>query len=86
MSENGKYFEQNAVTAAFRKALGYLGFGTPIDAHEVDGIYIVYDEDIPEMTDMGVLISKPKMPVFSKAKSSEAENSLPKPVKTVKAT
>lgn len=53
-SENGPYYEQNAVTAAFRKALGYLGFGTPIDAHPVDGQPVEVNTYIPEMSDGGV--------------------------------
>lgn len=61
-SENGRYYEQNAVTAAYRKALGYLGFGTPIDAHFVEGIPTEQDGSIPEMTDGGVPITPPAMP------------------------
>lgn len=61
-SENGRYYEQNAVTAAYRKALGYLGFGTPIDAHFVEGIPTEQNGSIPEMMDGGVLITPPAMP------------------------
>lgn len=61
-TENGRYYEQNAVTAAYRKALGYLGFGTPIDAHVVDGISTEMINNIPEMTDAGVPIMAPAFP------------------------
>lgn len=61
-SENGRYYEQNAVTAAYRKALGYLGFGTPIDAHFVEGIPTEQNGSIPEMTDGGVPITPPALP------------------------
>lgn len=59
---NGKYYEQNAVTAAYRKALGYLGFGTPLDAEEVEGIPVEMGNAIPERTDPGVILA-PRPPV-----------------------
>lgn len=53
-TENGPYYDQNAVTAAYRKALGYLGFGTPYDAHPVEGQPVEINSYIPEMSDGGV--------------------------------
>lgn len=79
-SENGRYYEQNAVTAAYRKALGYLGFGTPIDAHAVDGIPTELNGSIPEMTDGGVPITPPAMPAGFNLNSSKEE----KPAEPVK--
>lgn len=73
--ENGRYYEQNAVTAAYRKALGYLGFGTPLDAHEVEGIQTEMASSIPERTDKGVPITAtPAIPAGIPGCLSEAES------------
>lgn len=72
-SENGRYYEQNAVTAAYRKALGYLGFGTPIDAHVVDGIPTEQNSSIPEMTDGGVPITSPAIPAAFDQQNKQEE-------------
>ena len=85
-SANGKYYEQNAVTAAYRKALGYLGFGTPLDAHEVDGIPVENGADIPDRTDVGVVIATvapPSAPagLLGEDKTAGDKASAPKPQK-----
>ncbi len=57
----GKDYAQNAVTAAYRKALGYLGFGTPLDAEEVDGIItksLAKGQTLPEQVDAGKILSE----------------------------
>lgn len=64
---DGRCYEQNAVTAAYRKALEYLGFGTPIDAHEVPGIEVISRENVPEMTDGGIPLPSPAIPTETPA-------------------
>lgn len=59
---HGKYFEQNAVTAAYRKALEYLGFGTPPDAVKTENTFVRNKEDIPERGEAGVMIPRPLLP------------------------
>ncbi len=59
---HGKYFEQNAVTAAYRKALEYLGFGTPPDAVKTENTFVRNKEDIPERGEQGVMIPRPLLP------------------------
>lgn len=60
---HGKFFAQNAVTAAYRKALDYLGFGTPLNAHETEYTRTVSKTDVPEQGDPGVvIIPKPIVP------------------------
>ena len=56
---NGRFFEQNAVTAAYRKALGYLGFGTPLDAHFVEGQERVRGTDVIEKSEEGAKLNIP---------------------------
>lgn len=60
---HGKYFEQNAVTAAYRKALEYLGFGTPPDAVKTENTLVRSKDDIPERGEPGVMIPRPILPV-----------------------
>lgn len=65
----GKFYEQNAVTAAYRKALEYLGFGTPPNAVKTENTTIRKKEDIPERGEQGVMIPRPMLP---KVESTEA--------------
>lgn len=60
--EHGRFYEQNAVTAAFRKALSYLCLGTPIDAHEVEGLPVENGSAVPERCDGGVPVSLANVP------------------------
>lgn len=64
---HGKYFEQNAVTAAYRKALEYLGFGTPPDAVKTENTFVRNKEDIPERGEQGVMIPRPLLPQVDEA-------------------
>ena len=59
-SINGPYYEQNAVTAAYRKALGYLGFGTPLDAHVCEGQKVASAVEVVEKSEAGVEIPVPR--------------------------
>ena len=77
-SENGRYYEQNAVTAAYRKALGYLGFGTPLDAHEVEGIETIYNAELPEQTDSGVILKSVKPSIPTNLVNTEEEKPAPR--------
>lgn len=53
---HGRFYEQNAVTAAYRKALEYLGFGTPPDAVKTSSAIMRNQEDIPERGEPGVKV------------------------------
>ena len=64
---HGKYFEQNAVTAAYRKALEYLGFGTPPDAVKTENTLVRSKEDVPERGEPGVMIPRPMLPQMDEA-------------------
>lgn len=59
---HGRNYEQNAVTAAIRKALGYLGFGTPLDAHVTEKTRVRKREDVPERSEPGVPVLRPALP------------------------
>lgn len=82
---NGKYYEQNAVTAAYRKALGYLGFGTPLDAVEVDGIPTEAGSNIPERTDVGVIIPTTVPTTSNPQPDTEVPNEAKAPTKRTRA-
>ena len=59
-SINGPYYEQNTVTAAYRKALGYLGFGTPLDAHVCEGQKVASAVEVVEKSEARVEIPVPR--------------------------
>ena len=71
-SINGPYYEQNAVTAAYRKALGYLGFGTPLDAHPTEGQKVASATDVIEKSEAGVEIVVPR-PFIRNIDETDAE-------------
>lgn len=60
--EHGRFYDQNAVTAAFRKALSYLCLGTPVDAHEVEGLPVEDGSAVPERCDGGVPVALTDVP------------------------
>ena len=59
---NGRFYEQNAVTAAYRKALDYLGFGTPPDARVTENTIRKDADELPEKGEAGVAIPRPIIP------------------------
>lgn len=59
---NGRFYEQNAVTAAYRKALEYLGFGTPPDARVTENTIRKDADELPEKGEAGVAIPRPIIP------------------------
>lgn len=86
---HGKYFEQNAVTAAYRKALEYLGFGTPPDAVKTENTLVRSKEDVPERGEPGVMIPRPMLPQMDEAAPvaalpAEEENKKPAAQDTAK--
>ncbi len=84
-SDDGQYYEQNAVTAAYRKGLEYLRFGTPPDAHEVEGIDSMNgSNNIPEKSDAGVIIPHPISPVDLNTELNAKDGELSEPAPTTK--
>lgn len=80
-SINGPYYEQNAITAAYRKALGYLGFGTPLDAHVCEGQKVVNAVEVVEKSEAGVEIPIPRPSARNiESISEEKEKSAEQPV------
>lgn len=70
---HGRFYEQNAVTAAYRKALEYLGFGTPPDAVKTSSAVSRNQEDIPERGEPGVKVQgQPESQAAEMAPSEEA--------------
>lgn len=77
--EHGKNYVQNAVTAAIRKALGYLGFGTPLYAEEYEGIP-TSNTPLPEQADAGFILSSgmtAPMPDIPGLTTATAEQTVP---------
>ena len=74
-TKHGKFYEQNAVTAAYRKALDYLGFRTPQDAHVTEYTRKINPDEVPEQGEPGVIIPPPIIPTVLGNADKEATTS-----------
>ena len=74
-TDAGKFYEQNAVTAAYRKALEYLGFGAPIGVNaENDDGRIGMVSDVNESTTTVIKpVSIPKNEMSSSVKAPDVD-------------
>ena len=85
--KNGLYYEQNAVTAAYRKALSYLGFDAPMDAHDQEGLEVLTADEVPERGEKGIVITpRPPRPVVQNADADILTAESVKEAKKEKAT